>query len=482
MSISSAINTARTGLQISGLRAETVATNVANASTPGYVRRTVLLSEQTVAGQTTGVRSDGIARSQNMAITAERRGLTSDLAQSDMLATTWQTISSRVGSTAEGDGIFKAFSDFETALENYALSPESSTDAATVLNAAKAITREFNNLSQMTIDMRADADTQIADGVSIVNSALKQIEKLNGQISSADPKQGSTAALLDERQRQLDVISEYMPVQSVDRQNGMIDVVTQEGVFLLAGRARTVEFTPGGAFTPGRTLASGDLTGLTVEGTDITPGSSSFGAVSSGLFGGLFTLRDTELPEFSAQLDTLASDLVSRLSDDSIDPGKTLGAAGLFVDPMGTGAVGLALRLDINAAVDPAQGGATWRLRDGVEATTAGPSGNTDILNAMLDAVTSVRPVNANGIQGAFSSTDMVAQFASLTGQKRLGYEAVLSSTSTQHTMLLDAEHEASGVDVDSEMQDLLLIEQAYAANARVIETASNMIDRLMEL
>jgi flagellar hook-associated protein 1 FlgK len=31
-------------------------------------------------------------------------------------------------------------------------------------------------------------------------------------------------------------------------------------------------------------------------------------------------------------------------------------------------------------------------------------------------------------------------------------------------------------------MQDLLLIEQAYAANARVIEIASNMIDRLMEI
>ncbi|MDP1556641.1 MAG: flagellar basal body protein, partial [Hyphomonas sp.] len=37
MSLSSAINAARSGLQVSSLRAEIVATNVANATTPGYV-------------------------------------------------------------------------------------------------------------------------------------------------------------------------------------------------------------------------------------------------------------------------------------------------------------------------------------------------------------------------------------------------------------------------------------------------------------
>ena len=38
------------------------------------------------------------------------------------------------------------------------------------------------------------------------------------------------------------------------------------------------------------------------------------------------------------------------------------------------------------------------------------------------------------------------------------------------------------GVDIEREMQDLLLIEQAFAANARVLEAASQMINQLMEL
>ena len=100
----------------------------------------------------------------------------------------------------------------------------------------------------------------------------------------------------------------------------------------------------------------------------------------------------------------------------------------------------------------------------------------------MLGAIKLVSPISSNGIQGSFSSTEMAAQFASLAGQKRVQNEGILSSTSAQHTMLQEAEQSENGVDIDSQMQDLILIEQAYAANARVIEIASQMINRLMEI
>ena len=122
------------------------------------------------------------------------------------------------------------------------------------------------------------------------------------------------------------------------------------------------------------------------------------------------------------------------------------------------------------------------RRRDGIGATSEGPSGNATILQNMLDSITSVRPINSSGIQGSYSSSELLAQFASATGQKRVSHEAILSSASSQYTVMAEAELTETGVDVDQQMQDLLLIEQAYAANARVIEIASNMIDRLMEI
>ncbi len=482
MSLSSAINAARSGLQVSSLRAEIVATNVANATTPGYVRRSVTLSETVLGGRTVGVTADGIARVADAQIKAQRRELTSDLAQASVLSSTWKSISARIGDTAEGNGLFKNFSDFETALARSIAAPESSSAAAGLLEAARGITRELNSLSEMVTIQRAEADREIADGVGVVNDALKQIQELNTRLSGMNRTTGEAAALIDERQRVLDTIAEYLPIQTVNRDGGTIDVLTTEGVFLVAGRARQIEFNPSTAFGPDISLADGELSGLSIDGVSLTPGAASFGAISGGLFGALFTLRDTDLPNLSAQLDTIAGDLVGRLSDDAIDPTKTPGDPGLFVDPDTAAGAGLAGRISLNAAVDPAQGGVVTRLRDGLGAVMAGPPGNSSILQGLFDAFTAVRSVTTNGFSGSFSSTELAAQMSSMAGQKRIQHDAVMSSTQTQHTIMLEAEQNQTGVDIDVQMQDLMLVEQAYAANARVIEVASQMIKLLMEL
>lgn len=482
MSLSSAIYAARSGLQVSSLRAEIVATNVANASTPGYVRRSASLSETILGGSSTGVRSDGISRVNDTAIKAQRRELTSDLAQASVLSSTWKSISAQIGDTAAGTGLFKTFSDFESALSRSITSPESTTTAAALLQAARGITQELNSLSDMVVIQRAEADREIADGVKIVNAALKQVEELNTRLAGMNRTTSEAASIIDERQRVLDTIAEYLPIQTADRDAGGIDVLTAEGVYLLAGRARQIEFTPSAAFGPDATLADGDLSGLTVDGLDLTPGSPSYGAVSGGLFGALFTLRDQDLPALSAQLDTIASNLIARLSDDSIDPTKTPGAQGIFIDPDAALGAGIAGRISLNAAIDPEQGGTVTRLRDGLGAVTLGSPGNRTILQGLFDAFTQISAINANGLQGTFSSTELVAHLSSLAGQKRVSHEAVMSSTQTQHSIMLQAEQTETGVDVDAQLQDLMLVEQAYAANARVIEVASQMIKLLMEL
>lgn len=482
MTLSSAINSAKSGLQITSLKADIAATNVANASTPGYVSRSLVVAEKRVGDSSAGVQAIGISRSQNDALTAERRSLTSDYAQADMLTSTWKTISAQIGDSSEGTGLFKAFSSFESNLTDLALSPESSSNSSAVLSSAKSIVQEFHDLSQMVDSLRAEADREIGNGVDIVNSALKTIEGINGRLSSIDRTSSQAAGLIDERNRALDTISEYMPVEAIDRSYGTIDVITPEGVYLLAGTAREIQFSPTAAFSQGDTLANGTLSGMTVDGVTITPGTSSYGAVSSGVFGALFTLRDQDMPAVGAQLDSLAADLITRLSDDALDPTKTPGEQGIFVDSTGAGGTGLANRIAVNAAIDPVQGGDTSRLRDGLGATTPGATGNSTILDGLLSAFKSTNTVNTSGIQGSFSSVEMVAQFASLAGQKRVQNESVLSSTTSQHTMLLEAEDAQNGVDVDGQMQDLLIIEQAYAANARVIEIASQMLDLLMDI
>jgi flagellar hook-associated protein 1 FlgK len=481
VSIASALNIARTGLNVSGQRAETVAANVANATTPGYVRRSLSVSETIHDGQSSGLRVVATERAQDGVIKSQRRAVTSDAAQATFLSQSWKALSVRLGSTADGTGLFKSFSDLDTALTRAATAPESAINLNQVLVTAKSVIQELGGLSNFTRSMRAEADREIAAGVGNVNAALKEIETLNRRLAGMDRSSAQAAALFDERQRALDIIAEYLPVKTVERDAGAIDVYTPEGVFLLTSTAREIEFQPGNDFSPGSSLAGGTLSGVSVDGTPLTPGSASFGAISSGLLSALFTLRDTDLPAFNAQLDLVASDLMARFSG-ATDPTLLPGEAGLFFDPDPGAGPGLAARLRINPAVDPESGGQLWRLRNGMNAATEGPPGNGTLLTAMQTAFRSGQQLNSSGFQGVFSAIELVAQFTSQTGETRLYHEGVAASANTQHVTLMEAEQRITGVDVDAELQQLLLIEQAFAANARVIQVAGDMIRILMEI
>lgn len=482
MSITQAIQTARTGLQISGLRADVVANNVANATTPGYMRRSLDVSEIALGPDTGGVQSKGISRSVDAAIADNRRAISSDQASASVLASTWDSLSTRLGNTTDGLGLFSTLTTFENALVEAASTPESTTGLASLFSAAQATATEFKDISDMVADLRGEADQEIAIGVDRINAALKQIEDINISLTRMDRTTNEAASLFDERSRVLDSIAEYLPIQAIERENGVVDVVTKEGVTLVAGKAREVEFFQSFTFGAEVTLANGNLSGISVGGTNITPGTNTHSAVSSGMFGALFQIRDSELPDFTTQLDTLADDLVARMSDDSLDPTTAAGDPGIFIDSGTAGDPGSAGRLIVNAAVDPDNGGAVWRLRDGLNATTEGPPGNSDILDRLVDAYTDRKSMNVGQLQGQFSAVGSAAELSSLAGYRQVTLEAVNSSTQTQLNALRDAEVAKTGVDIDDQMQNLLLIEQAYAANARVIQTASQMIDRLMEL
>ncbi len=479
MSISAAMNTALSGLSVSSRLADITSSNIANVSTPGYIRRSVAISE---ASYGSGASVDGIIRHTNDPLTQQRNTVSSNLAQSSVLSSAWTRLSASIGDTVDGAGLFQRMDDFQSAITKAANTPESSEDARAMLDAAKAVATELNNLSETVRKAREDADNAIYKAVKDINSILIEIDVLNIDIQATSKGSSHAASLQDQRQNAVDRLSQYLPVRTIPQDNGTVDVITQEGVFLLTVEVREVEFNLGAGYTPDFTLAGGELSGLTVAGVDLSPGGSSYGAVSSGELAGLFQLRDEDLPELSAQLDTIANDLISRFTDDVADPTLNPGDAGLFVDPNAPLGAGSASRIRVNSVVDPAQGGALYRLRDGLGAPVEGESGNSVLLNAMLDAMKASTAMNENGIQGRFTATELSAHISSVAGQKRVSNDATQKATQIEFDRLVEAENDVTKVDIDAEMQMLLMIEQAYAANARVIQATSQFMQTLMEL
>ena len=484
MSITSALSSATSGLAAASKRASVVSNNVANALTPGYARREVSISENILAGKGAGVSVDGVLRISNPALTADRRVAEALSNRDQPIVTAYAAFNTALGEPGDGFSLFSQYQNLESALRALSQTPESQPQQLQVLEAAKSLASTLNQLSAKAQSTRRDADAQIARQVDSVNSTLKQIEKLNSDISSSVGGGRDATALEDQRKLLIDQVSAVIPVREVARGNGKIDLITNEGVFLIAGKAREVQFTQSNTMTADLTFAGGNLSGLAVEGADITPGGGGL-AVQQGTIAGLFAVRDDIAPEFQAQIDGLARDVIERF--EAIDPTLGPGDPGLFTDAGAafdaTMEVGLAGRFAVNAAVDPDQGGDAWRLRDGLGAVAEGPSGNADIITILLDALTTLKaPPAGTGLSGQLTAAEAAANVTSAVGSARITAESRLASNTARSQSLIDAELGETAVDTDQELQKLLLIEQAFAANARVIQAADEMIERLLEL
>ncbi len=484
MSISSALLSATSGISAASRRASTVSNNVANALTPGYARRELSVSENIVNGRGAGVTVNGDVRAANRALTTDRRLAEGASGRDQMIADAYKGFNASMGEPGDSFSLFTQYQNLETGLRALSQTPESQPLQAQVLDAAKALASRFQELSADAGGARQNADALINREVEAVNAALQEIERLNGDISAASATGREFAALEDQRQRLIDEVSRAIPVREVPRNNNTIDLMTDEGVFLIAGSARTVEFTPTAVITPDLTLAGGALSGLSVNGVDITPGGTGL-SLREGTIAGHFEVRDAVAPGFQAQLDGLARDLIERF--EGIDPTLTAGDPGLFTDAGAAfdpaNELGLASRIAVNAAVDPDQGGETWRLRDGLAATTQGPSAANDIITIFLDALTEVRtPPAGTGLNAAQNAASAVANVTSAVGSARISAEESLASSAARTQLLSDAELAVTAVDTDQELQQLVLIEQAFTANARIIQAADEMLRTLMEL
>lgn len=487
MTISQALSNAASGLTAASRRAGVTSNNIANALTEGYSRRDVALSERVTGGVGAGVMVAGIHRASNPSVTYERRLADADLGFDSANARAMARVSDLLGGPEEATSLFQKYANLESAMRALAETPDSAPLQQAVVSASKDLSNAFNQISAGYQKIRADADEEIGERVAEVNDALKQIEKLNNAISGSSG--GDTAALMDQRQQLIDKVNESIPVRELVRENGRIELMTQEGVFLLAGTAKTIEFTPAANMSDGMQYlgGAGSLSGLTVDGTDITPGGPGSLPVTSGAVAGLFNVRDNSVPEASRALDALAFDLIGRFADPAVDPTLAPGDAGLFTDNGGAADVlnisGLAGRIEINASVDSAQGGAAWRIRDGVGAASPSATGSDTIVRAFIDAMTDARPGEA-GLQstGNLTAAEAAAHITSLAGAARTNASAQESVSSALAQSLYEAETLDTGVDTDRELQNLLVIEQAYAANTRVIQAIDDMIRRLMEI
>ncbi|THD85636.1 flagellar hook-associated protein FlgK [Aliigemmobacter aestuarii] len=483
MTISATLSSALSGLQAASRAAELISSNVANAMTEGYARRELELAARRVGDSGQGVSITGVNRLTDPALTSDRRMAESDLAGGSEIADFLSGLLDAIGNAEDAGSLSAGIGRLDAALVTAAANPGSNAHLAQVLDAARAVADGISRIGRSIQTARNAADNRISADVATVNQTLARIADLNTEIRGQSSAGRDPSALMDQRSQMVDRLAGLLPLRVVDRDHGQIAIYTTSGAVLLDGRPSVLGFTRAAMVTPEMTMASGGLSGLTLNGVPMTPGTQG-SLVNGGALGARFEIRDRLGPQAQARIDAIARDLMERTADPAVDPTLAPGAPGLFTDLGATfdplTEAGLAQRLRINAAVDPLAGGAIWRLRDGIGAAAPGPPGDPSRLAALRGALSDPRlALSADLAAGATSATGLAGAFLSLAATEY--GQADLKSTylSSRHSGMKALELQ-NGVDTDQEMQALLLVEQAYAANARLIQTVDDMIQTLL--
>ncbi len=482
MSLASALTAAASGLAAISRATELVGTNIANATTDGYARRELQLSSIPYAS---GVLIEGVARRINAGVLGEVRQSAAGTAQAGVLANWSKTIEAAIGIPGDGKALSDRVADLESALIRATASPESQLRLGDVLTAATDLAQAINRIGTAAQDARQGAEDAIARDVEILNTGLAEVARLNRAIMAEKAAGNDTSALEDARQRSIDGIAGIIPLREAARDNGTVSLFTTNGAALLDGwEPAQISFPHAAQITPVMAAAGGGLAYLTIDGKALT--ANQMELYAGGRLAANFTIRDTLAPAMQAQADQIATDLAARFAAGGPDGTIPTSAAGLFTDA-GTAAgtpapPGLAQRLTLNAAVDPARGGALWHLRDGLYATAEGDAGNASLLDGMISALRAPRngaPLLTGGV--ARSAEGLATDLSASASTTRLRNEASLTNQTTRDQALRQS-LAADGVDTDAELQRLLALEQAYAANARVIRAADSMLNTLLEI
>jgi flagellar hook-associated protein 1 FlgK len=320
MSLSQALVSAMFGLKVNQAGLALVAANVANADTPGYIRKTV--NQVAVAGNNTGigVRVSAIQRELDTYVQRQLRVENAGASYASTVADMYTRLQTVYGTPGSDNALETIYNNFTSALQALSTSPDDTAARSGVISSAQALAQQLNYMSDSIQGLRQDAELGISDAVTRANEAMSQIAKLNKQLAASPVDDTATASLLDQRDSYIDQLSQLMDINVMSIDNNQVAVFTNSGVQLVGTEASQISFDPQGTMSPSAqwtndpaTRTVGTLTLKSPYGgeTDLIANNS----IRSGEIAAYVQMRDQDLVQAQNQLDAIAASMSSALSD-----------------------------------------------------------------------------------------------------------------------------------------------------------------------
>lgn len=475
MGLTSAMNVAQSALATVAAESSVVSRNIAGVNSGGSFSRKIANVITTLDG---GSQVASVTNAQNQALFESVLSATSSTATQNAISTGLATLQQTVGATNSSTSPTAQISNLTNALQQYAASPSDSNTAASAVAVAGALANTLNNATTTVQQLREQTDAQMASSVTNINALLSQFQSVNSQIVSGSAVGSDITDLQDARNSILTQLSQQIGISTTTGVNNSMSIYTDSGVTMFqGGQPRAVTFQSTGTYT-----ASTTGNAVYIDGVPVT-GSSATMPIQSGALAGLANLRDTIAVTYQAQLDQTAQGLINAFAETNpAPPFNTL--AGLFTNggstiiPSSAADTGLAGTIAVNAAVDPNQGGTATLLGNGINFNynTANDASFTAHLQQLQVSLSANQTFNAAGQIG---TSNTVGSYAAASASWLETQRQSASSESTYQSTLLSnsttALSNSTGVNLDSEMSQMLDLENSYSASAKLLSTINTM-------
>ncbi len=506
MDLDSILTRAAGGLANIDRQLAVVSQNVSNAGTAGYSREIGTQTSVTADGLGMRVRAGITTRALNAPLQASVTLQGAAVAGLQTRQAALQGIDSVQGTTGGGQDLASLVGRLQDSFTALQTNPSSQTQQSAVIAAAGNLAGQVRSLAGAVGNARQDAQDGAVRNVATLNATLAGIGALSSQIVAQQASGMSAADLENQRDALVSTLSAIVPVRSAIQSNGDLMLVTSSGLTLPTHGSATPFALASATVGPNATYPDSAVPGVMLGNQDVTAQISG----SGGQLGANLTLRDATLPAYQGTLDEFAQTLATRFSNQGLTLFSNAGgavptAAG---SPAQDGYVGFANSVQVNPAVLAAPA----LVRDGTDAIagsaggasaftpnpSGGPAGFTGLIGRVLTfalgtQVQSGVAQSAAAGSGLGPSGDQSSGFtppaalqsyaATLVGGMAQDSAVTATSLGTEQALQTSLQGKltaADGVNIDTEMSNMVVLQNAYGANVKVVGAVQSMWTTLM--
>ncbi len=462
--ISAMMDTGKRSLMNSQTSLQTVGHNIANKSTEGYSRQRVELLSNVPIGEGglqigMGARAGVVTRVNNPWLEKQIQKEGMSMGFEDSRADAMGRVE-QIYNEQNNKGLNQYVTDFFNGFRELSNNPESLASRTMVRESATGMVKDFGRVTGQLRGVQQDLDGQIKTTVGEINQITKEIASLNEKIQTVEVQKVPANDERDRRDLLLKKLGEKIDITWAEGKDSLVTVTAGRTAILVSGT--------GSSELKAQETDTNDRMEVFFVGTG-TPANIT-GQITGGRIGGALDVRDHVIEDLLGHVDKLAYTLATEVNKAHIEGFDKTGKPGVLFFDQPESEKGAASVMGLNKTIF----NDVSRIAAAAQPDAPGDNTVANVISALqyhqvMDGGTSTMDDYYNtqvGQVGAMAQRAMKAQ----------------ESQKNVISQLTNIRESVSGVSLDEETTKMIEFQKTYDASARLIKTADEMFDTVLNL